>query len=557
MTFKQGLVNARSHIVFLMALLIAFAAVYFLETRKLLPGPGENRIEKVAQSDGIPNPSARDLSARELQWANTAWRYFEENTQESTGLVDSVAGFNATTLWDSSSYLLGLISAYKIGIIEKDEFDSRMSKALTSIDALPLHDDVLPNKSYNTQTLEMTDYANNPVERGIGWSAIDIARFLVPVNVVIWNYPAHADIARSIVQNWDLDRMVDDGMLIGATVDEAGATKLVQEGRIGYEEYAARTMLLMGHDVTRALQYDDYVQYVPVYGFEIPTDLRTPDLFDAHNYVVSESYILSGLEFGLDSAVREYAWRVYSAQEQRYRNTGVLTAVSEDHIDRAPWFVYNTVFVDDKVWNTITDTGEDASEHRTLSTKSALGWHVLFDTDYTGQMMEVVDGLRKPAEGWYSGRYEVDDSTNKSLTANTNGIVLESLHYRVHGPLVRLFDETVSVAAATLGVVGCSTSTQLKSTKIYRVGGDSEKIGCKNCPFVAKTAAPQLSKRTAIESYSSDQPKWCAVTGKVEYPPRRGELTDKEMKMARVAWKYLNHRQRHHGSTSAPVDSYV
>lgn len=448
MTFRQGLLNARSHIVFLTALLAAFALVHHLETKKLLPGPGENRIEKIAQTEGIPSPAHQKLSTRELQWANTAWEYFRANTQESTGLVDSVAGFNATTLWDSSSYLLGLVSAYRIGIIERDEFDSRMARALVSIEALELFDGQLPNKSYNTITLAMTDYANNPVARGIGWSAIDIARFLVPVNVIIWNYPQHADAARAIVNKWDLETMVDDGMLIGSTVGDTGKTELVQEGRIGYEEYAARTMLLMGHDVTRALQYDDYVHYVPVYGYDIPTDLRTPDLFDAHNYVVSESYILSGLEFGLDSAVREYAWRVYSAQEQRYLNTGELTAVSEDHIDRAPWFVYNTVFVDDKIWNAITDTGEDASAHRTLSTKSALGWHVLFDTQYTGQLMDVVDGLRAPAKGWFSGRYEADKSVNKSLTANTNGIVLESLHYRVHGPLVRLYANSTSAVSA-------------------------------------------------------------------------------------------------------------
>ncbi len=463
MTFRQGLLNARSHIVFLTALLAAFALVHHLETKKLLPGPGENRIEKIAISADIPSPLPQKLSAREMQWATTAWSYFRDNTQDSTGLVDSVAGFNATTLWDSSSYLLGLVSAYRIGIIERDEFDRRMDKALASIEALPLFDDALPNKSYNTITLEMTDYANKPVARGIGWSAIDIARFLVPVNVIIWNYPRHADAARAIVNKWDLSRMVDDGMLIGATVDENGKTSLVQEGRIGYEEYAARTMLLMGHDVTRALQYDDYVHYVPVYGYDIPTDLRTPDLFDAHNYVVSESYILSGLEFGLDSAMREYAWRVYRAQEQRYVKTGELTAVSEDHIDRAPWFVYNTVFVDDKVWNTITDTGEDASEHRTLSTKSALGWHVLFDTPYTGQLMEVVDGLRSASEGWFSGRYEVDKTTNKSLTANTNGIVLESLHYRVHGPLVRLYSDTTSTVSDSIAIDGAEFGSDLGS----------------------------------------------------------------------------------------------
>lgn len=41
-----------------------------------------------------------------------------------------------------------------------------------------LFGDVLPNKTDSVQTGELVDYGTNPVERGLGWSALDIARMV-------------------------------------------------------------------------------------------------------------------------------------------------------------------------------------------------------------------------------------------------------------------------------------------------------------------------------------------------------------------------------------------
>jgi Protein of unknown function (DUF3131) len=37
--------------------------------------------------------------------------------------------------------------------------------------------------------------------------------------------------------------------------------------------------------------------------------------------------------------------------------------------------------------------------------------------------------------GWLSGVYESDGRPNSVATANTNGIILETIQYRVNGPL--------------------------------------------------------------------------------------------------------------------------
>jgi hypothetical protein len=115
----------------------------------------------------------------------------------------------------------------------------------------------------------------------------------------------------------------------------------------------------------------------------------------------------------------------------------VLTAVTEDHVDRAPYFVYNTVWSDGHPWATVTDKGADAAALRTLSVKAAFGWHALLRTGYTTRLVERVAGLNDPARGWYAGLYEKGGQANAALAANTNAVVLESLAYLQRGRLLQ------------------------------------------------------------------------------------------------------------------------
>ena len=436
MKFKQALVNARHHIVFILGLTTALVIAFSIETREDGQVLGNITFEAAEE---IPLKQNRVLTNQEYQWASIAWQYFENNYQENTGLVNSVDGYPSTTMWDTASYLMGLIAAEKLNVISTDMFSMRMEKALVTLSRLPLVNGKLPNKAYNTQTLEMVDYENNPKENGIGWSAIDIGRILVPMNIVIWQYPQFNKQVNDVLNHWSVSDMLIDGYLFGARpAAKDGRMELVQEGRIGYEEYASKSLALMGRDVFNSMKYIDFLEMVDVYGIDIPTDKRDPAEFHAHNYVVSESYILDGIEFGADSVSKIFAHRIYQAQERRYDETGIVTAVSEDNVDQAPYFVYNTVFSNGKTWNAISDDGKDQSHLKTLSTKAAFGWYALYESDYTDLLITEAGELYSNKKGWYSGRYEADGRTNKAITANTNGIVLESLAYIENGPLLTI-----------------------------------------------------------------------------------------------------------------------
>ncbi len=432
--FKQNLVRARAHIIFMLALITAFSLVISLSNASF-----EDRVTAKSTVKNVIDmklPPQRNLTEEEKKWALIAWKYFQNNTIESTGLANSANAYKSTTLWDSSSYLLAVISAKRLEIIDQKEFVSRVNKFLATMLVIPLYEKKLPNKAYNTETLKMVDYNNKATEKGLGWSAIDIGRLMVPLNILVWNYPEFTSQVKAITKHWDLNAAVKKGDMYGA-LNEEGKTVYLQEGRLGYEEYASKSFQLVGLDVSSAIDYTSWLKFISIEGINIPTDSRTPEKFTAHNYVVSEPYILDGIEYGWDQMSREFAGRVYTVQEERYKNTGKLTAVSEDNIDQAPYFVYNTVFTSGKKWNAITEDGTDASEFKTLSTKAAFGWHMLYETDYTKKLIEVASKLYDPNLGWYSGLYDKTGEPNKAITANTNGIILEALAYKQTGTLLK------------------------------------------------------------------------------------------------------------------------
>jgi len=434
MSFKKNLIRARAHIIFIVALISAFSLVITLEKMTF-----EARVSPkstIKKKTKLILPASRQLTPEELKWAKIAWRYFQNNTIPETGLVNSVNNYNSSTLWDSASYLMAVISVQRLGLIDKQEFDKRISQFLTSMANLPLYENKLPNKVYHTQTLKMVDYTNKSTEKGIGWSALDIGRLMVPLNILVWNYPEFTPQVKSITKNWSLNSITKNGELYGALL-EKGKTLYQQEGRLGYEQYGAKSFQLIGLDVTNSIDYTSWLKFIDIHGINIPTDSRDPSVFTAHNYVVSEPYILDGIEYGWDQISKEFAGRIYNVQKAHYEETGMLTAVSEDNIDQAPYFVYNTVFTDGKEWNAITEDGTDASEFKTLSTKAAFGWHMLYETEYTKKLMAVASKLNDPQKGWYSGRYDKTGKPNKAITANTNGIILETLAYKQTGVLLK------------------------------------------------------------------------------------------------------------------------
>lgn len=436
MSLTQNLVRARGHIVFLAALAAGFALVQSLDALgAAASASGPRVLDAFDAVDPQAIPAPRPLTAREVGFARIAWAYFQTNTDPGTGLVRSADDYPSTTMWEIGSALVAIMAAERLGLIDRAEAASRIDRVLGSLARLRLFDGSLPNKAYHTATLELVDYDNQPSEIGLGWSALDLGRLVSALALVERNHPELAPAVEELLRGWRLDRLVVDGELMGANVVD-GAIVLNQEGRIGYEQYAARALAMFGLDASRAADVDGHLMAPEVEGVPVPVDTRmVRQVLPA--YAVSEPYLLQGLEFGFDAHGWRFATNLYRAQEARFARTGTLTAVSEGHIDAAPFFAYATIWGGGEPWSVLSAGGERMDSRRTLSAKAAFGWDALFGTGYTARLVDAVSGLGDPAEGWAEGVYETTGEANTSVTANTNAVILAALSFRATGPLVR------------------------------------------------------------------------------------------------------------------------
>jgi acyl-CoA reductase-like NAD-dependent aldehyde dehydrogenase len=241
---------------------------------------------------------------------------------------------------------------------------------------LPLFRGELPNKAYDTRSAQPVDYANQPAE--IGFSALDLGRMLIWLAIVRERYPQHAAAVDAVVASWSFCGVLDTcGSLYGAVPTADGRVQYLQEGRLGYEEYAAVGFGLWGFDVARAAKPEPFA-VADVSGVAVPHDARDPRELGAHNYVVTESAVLDGMELGWRAADgtpvpwrRDFADAIYAAQAARHRQTGILTARTEHQLAGAPYFVYDTVYADGFPWNTITDQGAYVPQYAAVAAKDA------------------------------------------------------------------------------------------------------------------------------------------------------------------------------------------
>lgn len=427
-------------------------------THKVIAAPGQS----TSDPSGHASPTSTEgrlgrrgaLTPREMDMAKAAWQYFVVATQDATGLANSVKVYPSTTLWDTASYISALVAAYELKIIDKREFDLRTFKVLGTVRNLDLFRGELPNKVYQTQTGQKVDYANKPGE--VGYSALDVGRMLIWLRILKQRYPYLANSVDGIVLRWNFCHVLGkDGSLYGAGIGPDGHTDYFQEGRLGYEEYAAKGFALWGFDTRRASQAGPF-SYIDIYGVQVPYDTRDPRVFKTQNYVLAEAYLLEGIElnwdlpdddysgpnFYSDGWRAEFATRIYMVQQRRFEETGMLTARTEHQVNGPPYFVYDTIFADRYPWNTLSPTDEYVPDRAAVAVKGALGMWVLWDTPYTDKLFESVAELYAPDSGFYEGLYENGSGYIPLQTANNNGIILAALLYKVEGPILKIEDRS-------------------------------------------------------------------------------------------------------------------
>jgi hypothetical protein len=382
------------------------------------------------------------FGGREEEVAHHAWRYLIASREPATGLYDSVIHYPATTIWDVGSSLAALVSAERLGLLSRTSFRLQMEQVLNSLAKIALYNKELPNREYNVRSLVMLDHHSAPSETGSGWSALDIGRVLIWLKIVsIW-YPDMKPLCDRIVGRWDFSRLRLNGEANGTSVDN-GKENIRQEGRLGYEQYAAKGFGLWGVELSKASGYS-HAEPMKILNVELRQDNR------GYSFLTGEPFFLARMEIGpIDPLFDELSSAIFEVERLRWKETGILTAVSEDSVSLEPWFVYNTILYNGQPWECVSTTGKALPALKSLSTKAAFAYAALHNDVYGQRLEKVAESLLDPLYGYYAGEYE-KGGVNRSLNLNTNAVVLEAMLYLKLGrrPFLQAAVPPIGITAA-------------------------------------------------------------------------------------------------------------
>jgi hypothetical protein len=364
---------------------------------------------------------------RYLEIARTAWKYFAVHADPRTGLVRATPTWANTTLWDIGGQLIAMHAARELGIVSPADHAREMKKVLATLAKAPLYHGITFHRVYSTETGSPYNVT--------GWSATDLGRFLVALKLIATTEPEYAADIAAIVKRNDFSQLVNNGYLVGQLIIQGANPLTFQEGRIGYEQYSAAGFNAWGANVANALSVKQNAAPVQVFGVPLFADKRFDDR------LLSEPFILYGLELGLEGDYADLARNVLRAQEARYAQTGKLTIATEDAVSVPPdYFYYYCVFCKGKPFTVeMVSSGAERDQPRWVSTKGALGWDAIMPSDYTKKAVAGVAGALDPKLGWTSGVYEGSGKSTKTVDINTSAVLVEVAFYQLRGgqPLIR------------------------------------------------------------------------------------------------------------------------
>jgi hypothetical protein len=385
------------------------------------------------------------LTDAEKVWAKTAWRYVVNNTAPETGLVNAIDRYPTTTVWHIGDYLAALVAARELGLIDKLEFDQRLSRVLGFLGSMDLAEKQVPNRIYSTKTGAMVN-ENNQIGQA-GWSAADNNRLLIWLKTIGEYYPEYQEYLDKAVLRWHYCNVVSDCIPPYHQLRQKKVVLERVEGRMGYQDYTVPGFTLWGFQQVTPKE----VKMPLTYTEDIPIlfEDRNTRIKGGINPVLAMPYLYLGMEFGFDLSERlsgtnlndahyslsDQAHHTYLAQEQRWAVDKIYTARADHQLSGPPYRLYDSIYANGYDWNTLTEKQESYPQYALVSTRVVFSMWVLWDTPYTQELMKITEALHDKNKGWYEGRYEASGAYEPILTLSTNAAILEALLYKTHGPL--------------------------------------------------------------------------------------------------------------------------
>jgi hypothetical protein len=457
-------------------IILFLTAVIALTGCGLLVRGTEKGLTEVANSELFWRGRHGKLSEQEMKWAETAWKYFVNNYHPDTGLVNGIDESDIVSIWNIADIIAATVAARQLELIDNYEFDHRMTPLLEFLNRIPLSYGKMPDvffaagagsavdkngNSYAEDQEESegsggksgTGEKNSAIDESdrnadkVGWSAVDIGRLLVWLQILRSYAPQYAEYIDKAILRWDFCAVINECGELSGVNRNSSADPMSHSPKepLGYYEYAMMGYSSWGFPSSSLAKSPS----TKVYGIELPVskeDFRETGISDP---LVSLPYLLLGLEFNWDNvddhrssdaysshrALADLARRVYDVQEKRYQYERIFTARTDYRRKDPPHLIYDSIFADGYVWNTLTPEGDLHPDLALVSTSTAFGMWGLWNTLYTDGLIQLVGTLYDQERGWFEGRREKDGGYERTITCTTNAVILEVLYYKTHGKL--------------------------------------------------------------------------------------------------------------------------
>ncbi len=382
----------------------------------------ETALESAApRGNTAPQKSTAPLSRSDRLLAKKAQYYFDRNWNKNTGLIDSVQGYHHATMWDIASGIAAILAMEKLDMISSIQADAKLDKTFSTLASMPLYNKQLPNREYNTKTGLPSGKFSKSASNGNGWSALDIGRLLIWLEISAHYKPQFSEQIDQIKARWDLGQAVSKKTLYGEYRSRNGKAYR-QEGRLGYLQYAAQGYQLAGLDVSSAFKHD-HSQTVILDGVELYIDERNLPFF------TTDPYVLQTIEMGDKEVWWNQLRPLYQLHRKGYEKRQKHWIFAEDAMNRAPWFAYNNLHFYGKGWLSTSSGGKPIENPQVFSNKIAFALSVIFNDPFSRQLANIVIENSLSSRSVPTGVYQ-NETPNTAYNINTNSLILVSLWYK-------------------------------------------------------------------------------------------------------------------------------
>ena len=375
-------------------------------------------LKPAAKAAAIP-PEER---AALLQDAQSAWAYFEEDTNSSTGLCPAtttmgsrpIAGFLAVSMWEVGSHINALIAAVDLGLISDEDFTARCKRLLKTVERASRKRLVLPPETIDAVSGKGTTRFNS----------YDTGRLLISLNRLNRHRLAPAGI-EALVTSWDFAQVILDRRL-----HSYRGRQMIDDFASNYADYAAAGMRLWGFDV--ASPFDDLAGLASA-----DDEARLLASTVAFGPLGAEPSLLYLLEMPASPSASFLADCLDAIQSRLAAESGTPAAPSETPLDRAPWFTYQGFdlqkYTDPWIVQFNGSDGvptSDASARtlRATSSKAAYLWHALRPNVYSARLVETLRRKARKKYGFDSALFVATQTTTTDYAdLNTNAVILQSI----------------------------------------------------------------------------------------------------------------------------------